>query len=215
MSSGETAGSSVERGIKRAFDLVGASLGLAVLSPVMAGIAVAVRLESPGPALFRQPRLGRHGQEFEVLKFRTMVVGAGDGAVSTNDARLTRLGGPMRRWSLDELPQLINVVRGEMSIVGPRPDRTFRREQYSDAQRRRLWVRPGITGLAQVSGRNALDWEARNHFDVRYVDEWSLALDLEILARTLSTVVFGRGVNFDPGKAHAAPTAPAGLDTTR
>ena len=192
--------------LKRGVDLVGASLGLAVLAPVMAGLAAAVRLESPGPALFRQPRLGQDGEVFEVLKFRTMVVGAGNGAVTQNDARLTRLGGPLRRWSLDELPQLINVIRGDMSLVGPRPDRTFRREQYSVKQRRRLRVRPGITGLAQVSGRNALDWEARNGLDVRYVDEWSLALDAEILARTVSTVVFGRGVNFEPGQAHAAPS---------
>lgn len=196
------AGTKTQHAVKRCIDLVGASVGLAVMSPLMLGIASVVRLESKGPALFRQPRLGRDGQVFEVLKFRTMAVGVGDGAVGVGDPRLTRLGGPLRRWSLDELPQLINVLKGEMSLVGPRPDRTFRREQYTDEQRRRLAMRPGITGLAQVSGRNALDWESRNSFDVRYVDDWSLELDARILARTLSTVVGGRGVDFVPGQAH-------------
>ena len=196
------AGPSSHHALKRGIDIVGASVGLAVLCPLMLGLSSAVRLESSGPALFRQARLGRHGEAFEVLKFRTMGVGAGDGAVSQGDSRLTRLGAPLRRWSLDELPQLINVLKGEMSLVGPRPDRTFRREQYSDHQRRRLAVRPGITGLAQVSGRNALDWESRNDLDVRYVEEWSLWLDAKILAQTASTVIFGRGVDFVPGETH-------------
>lgn len=196
------AGTKMQHALKRCIDIVGASVGIAVMSPLMLGVASVVRLESNGPALFRQPRLGRAGQVFEVLKFRTMVVGAGDGAVGAADPRLTRLGGPLRRWSIDELPQLINVLRGEMSLVGPRPDRTFRLEQYTVEQRRRLAMRPGITGLAQVSGRNALDWESRNALDVRYVDDWSLALDARILARTFVAVVGGRGIDFAPGQAH-------------
>lgn len=195
-------GTKSQHAAKRCIDVVGAAVGLAVLSPIMVGLACAVRLDSTGPALFRQPRLGRGGEAFEVMKFRTMVVGAGDGAVTSSDARLTRLGGPMRRWSLDELPQLLNVLKGEMSLVGPRPDRVFRREQYTDRQRTRLAMRPGITGLAQVSGRNGLDWEARNALDVEYVEAWSLGLDLQILMRTVSTVLGGRGVDFAPGSAH-------------
>ena len=192
----------MQHAVKRCIDLVGASVGLAVLSPLMLGISSAVRLESKGAAIFRQPRLGRGGEVFEVLKFRTMIVGAGDGAVAAGDPRLTRLGGQLRRWSLDEFPQLINVLKGEMSLVGPRPDRTFRLEQYTEEQRRRLAMRPGITGLAQVSGRNALDWESRNSLDLRYLDQWSLGLDARIIARTISTVVGGRGIDFASGQVH-------------
>lgn len=176
-------------------DLAIAIPALVILSPVLAVIAVLVRRDSPGPAIFRQRRAGLHGREFDLLKFRSMVDGAeaiGSGlTVQENDDRITKLGRLLRRTSLDELPQLVNVVRGEMSIVGPRPTVSSQISRYTDEQRRRLDARPGITGLAQVRGRASLPWSMRIALDLEYIRTWSLRSDLTILARTLIVVVRG------------------------
>jgi lipopolysaccharide/colanic/teichoic acid biosynthesis glycosyltransferase len=183
--------------VKRAVDLALAVPAALLLSPLGASIAVWVRRDSSGPALYRQERVGLHGRPFTLLKFRTMVVGAermGAGlAVTEDDPRITRAGRVLRRLSLDELPQLVNVVRGDMSLVGPRPTVASQVARYSERQRRRLWARPGLTGLAQVSGRAGLPWSERIEIDLSYVEGWSLALDLRILARTVAVVLGRRG----------------------
>ena len=172
----------------RVRDVVGAALGLVVASPALALAAIGIKLEDRGPLLFRQRRVGRNGEEFELLKLRTMVVGAesqGAGyAVDRGDPRITRVGRVLRRLSIDELPQLWNVVRGEMSLIGPRPTLRYQVEQYTPRQRKRLDVRPGITGWAQVHGRAALPWDERIELDVWYVENRSPSLDLKILAKT-------------------------------
>jgi lipopolysaccharide/colanic/teichoic acid biosynthesis glycosyltransferase len=174
--------------VNRALDVAGASLGLVLASPFLAAAAIAIKLDGGGPVLYRQQRVGRDGREFELLKLRTMVVGAerkGAGwAVDHGDPRITRVGSVLRRVSLDEVPQLWNVVRGEMSLIGPRPTLAYQVEQYTPHQRRRLDVRPGITGWAQVQGRASLPWEERIELDVWYVEHRSPLLDLKILART-------------------------------
>ena len=174
--------------MNRALDLAGASLGLVLASPFLAAAAIAIKLDGGGPVLYRQQRVGRNGREFELVKLRTMVVGAerqGAGwAVDHGDPRITRVGSVLRRVSLDEVPQLWNVVRGEMSLIGPRPTLAYQVEQYTPHQRRRLDVRPGITGWAQVQGRASLPWEERIELDVWYVEHRSPSLDLKILART-------------------------------
>lgn len=174
--------------MKRAVDLAGAALALVLASPLLLLAALAISLDDRGPVLYRQRRVGRHGEEFGLLKLRTMVVGAeaqGTGlAVNEGDARITRAGRVLRRLSLDELPQLWNVVRGEMSLVGPRPTLAYQVERYTPRQRRRLEVKPGITGWAQVQGRARLPWDERIELDVWYVEHCSLWLDLRILART-------------------------------
>ncbi len=174
--------------MNRVADVVGASIGLALASPLLAAAAVAIKLEDGGPILYKQRRVGRDGSEFELLKLRTMVVGAehqGAGmAVNRGDARITRAGRVLRKLSLDELPQLWNVVRGEMSLIGPRPTLRYQVEKYSERQRRRLDVKPGITGWAQVNGRASLPWDERIEFDVWYVEHRSAWLDLKIVART-------------------------------
>jgi lipopolysaccharide/colanic/teichoic acid biosynthesis glycosyltransferase len=185
---------------KRALDLA-VSVPLTVaLAPVMAGIALWVRRDSPGPALFRQTRIGHAGRPFTLLKFRSMVEGAqgmGPGLrVTSDDDRITRSGRVLRRLSLDELPQLINIVRGDMSLVGPRPTVAAQVERYTPRQRRRLMARPGVTGLAQVRGRNSIPWSRRIEYDVEYVDGWSMRRDLVILARTV-LVVLGRGDTYN------------------
>jgi lipopolysaccharide/colanic/teichoic acid biosynthesis glycosyltransferase len=174
--------------VNRAVDAVGAGLGLALASPLLLVAAVATKLEDGGPVLYRQRRVGLGGAEFELLKLRTMVVGAehqGAGlAVNRGDARITRVGRLLRRLSLDELPQLWNVVRGEMSLIGPRPTLRYQVEKYSERQRRRLDVKPGITGWAQVNGRASLPWDERIELDVWYVENRSAWVDLKILAKT-------------------------------
>ncbi len=184
--------------IKRALDMA-IALPLAILTaPLVALLAVAIRLESPGSPIYRQVRVGKDGRAFEIFKLRTMVSGAeftGAGlAVAAGDARITRLGRLMRRYSLDELPNLWNVLRGEMSIVGPRPTLRHQVDHYTLRQRGRLAVKPGITGWAQVNGRASLPWPERIELDLWYVEHRSLALDLRILARTLGLVVRGHGV---------------------
>jgi lipopolysaccharide/colanic/teichoic acid biosynthesis glycosyltransferase len=174
--------------VNRAADLAIAGGALVVASPVLALAALAIKLEDKGPVLYRQTRVGRDGVDFELLKLRTMVVGAetmGAGlSVDRGDSRITRTGRLLRKLSLDELPQLWNVVRGEMSVIGPRPTLRYQVEQYDDRQRHRLDVKPGITGWAQVNGRASLPWADRIELDIWYVERRSPALDLKILART-------------------------------
>lgn len=178
-------------------------LDLAVLAVVAVPTAIvalacalAVRLTSSGPVLFRQERVGLHGEPFIVLKFRTML--DGPNPIFPDASRITSAGRVLRRTSLDELPQLINVARGEMSIVGPRPTLQYQVDRYDDHQRRRLDVRPGLTGLAQVSGRNALSWGDRIELDIDYVERQSIWLDLSIILRTARALIGGEGVEGHP-----------------
>jgi lipopolysaccharide/colanic/teichoic acid biosynthesis glycosyltransferase len=174
--------------LNRALDAAVAALGLAVAAPFVAAAAVAIRLEDGGPVLYRQTRVGRDGVDFELLKLRTMVVGAerqGAGfAVDEGDPRITKVGAVLRKLSIDELPQLWNVVRGEMSLIGPRPTLRYQVERYDERQRRRLDVLPGITGWAQIHGRASLSWPERIELDVWYVEHRSPLVDLTILLRT-------------------------------
>mgnify|MGYP001202328096 CR=1 FL=1 len=187
---------------KEVFDRIGAVLLLVGLAPLLGLLALLIRYDSPGPVLFRQTRVGRDGREFTIYKFRTMYVDAeqrlaelldrneADGALFKirHDPRVTRVGRWLRRYSLDELPQLFNVVRGDMSLVGPRPPLPREVAQYPDDMRRRFVVKPGMTGLWQVSGRSDLSWEDSVQLDLRYVENWSLSLDLVILLKTLTAV---------------------------
>ena len=183
---------------KRTLDVVVASVGLVAAAPVLAAAALLVRLETHGHALYRQRRVGRDGEPFELYKLRTMVHGAegmGAGlAVSAGDDRITRVGAILRRTSFDELPNLFNVILGEMSVVGPRPTVQVQVDRYTARQRGRLAVRPGITGWAQVNGRASLPWHERIELDLWYVEHASLAVDLRILAATVRMVVTGHGL---------------------
>jgi exopolysaccharide biosynthesis polyprenyl glycosylphosphotransferase len=194
--------------VKAALDRVGASVALVALAPIMLGLALAVRSTSPGPVLFRQARVGKDGREFSLWKFRTMFVDAeqrlydlrrsnvhGDEVLfkMRNDPRVTPLGRRLRRFSLDELPQLVNVLRGHMSLVGPRPPLPREVARYGQGVHRRLLVKPGLTGLWQIHGRADLSWDESIRLDLRYVENWSLSLDIMILWKTLAAVVSGRG----------------------
>jgi lipopolysaccharide/colanic/teichoic acid biosynthesis glycosyltransferase len=174
--------------VNRTLDVAIAGAGLALASPVLALAALAIKLDDRGPVLYRQTRVGKDGQDFELFKLRTMVVGAetqGAGwAVDRGDSRITRIGAFLRRTSIDELPQLLNVVRGEMSLIGPRPTLRYQVERYDERQRRRLEVRPGITGWAQIHGRAELSWPERIELDVWYVEHRSPRTDMLILLRT-------------------------------
>ncbi len=184
--------------MKRATDIAGSLLGMALLAPLWACIALLIKLESRGPVFFRLRVAGKDGQPFDELKFRTMV----DGAMATglgretasDDPRITRVGRLLRRTSLDETPQLWNVLRGEMSLVGPRPTFLEVAERYSQRERRRLSVRPGITGLAQIRGRNAIPWPQRVAYDLEYVDSYCYLLDLKILLATPGALFSGQGL---------------------
>ncbi len=178
--------------IKRSIDIIVAVALLILSSPLSAFAALAIRVHMGSPILFRQQRIGLDERPFEILKLRTMNTGTGD-----DTARLTALGRLLRSTSIDELPQLINVLRGDMSLVGPRPLLPQYLERYSARQRRRHEVRPGITGLAQVSGRNALSWPERLELDVTYVETTNTALDLRILMRTAAKVVARSGITSD------------------
>ena len=194
---------------KRAVDLAGAAVLTALLLPLFAAIAVCVRLTSHGAVIFRQERSGFHGRRFAMYKFRTMVAGAeqmrdqvahlnemgGPVFKITDDPRLTPVGRLLRRTSLDELPQLLNVLKGEMSLVGPRPLPVYEASRIKGAQRRRLAMRPGMTGLWQVSGRNTVDFDGWMQLDLLYVDRWSLGLDFRILLRTIPVVLRGEGAS--------------------
>jgi exopolysaccharide biosynthesis polyprenyl glycosylphosphotransferase len=193
--------------IKNVFDRILAAVALILLGPVLALIALVVKLTSPGPVLFRQTRVGKDGQEFQMLKFRTMIEDAerhrdallehneSDGLLFKikGDPRVTRVGRWLRRYSLDELPQLFNVFAGDMSLVGPRPPLPAETADYGDVVRRRLVVKPGMTGLWQISGRSDLPWDEAVRLDLRYVENWSLALDLLILWKTVAAVIRGSG----------------------
>jgi exopolysaccharide biosynthesis polyprenyl glycosylphosphotransferase len=193
--------------IKSAFDRLAAAVALILLAPLFGAIALAIRLTDVGPVFYRQVRVGKHGGTFTLYKFRTMVVGAdrwkaalsdaneADGALFKirRDPRVTRTGGWLRRWSLDELPQLMNVLLGDMSLVGPRPALPEEAALYGDQMRRRLVVKPGLTGLWQVSGRSDLSWDEAVRLDLRYVENWSFALDLQILWKTSAAVLRGSG----------------------
>jgi len=186
------------RFVKGLLDRLVALLGLVVLSPVLLVLAARVRLSLGRPMLFRQQRPGLHGRPFELLKFRTMLEVAG-----TDEERLTPIGRFLRAWSLDELPELWNVLRGDMSLVGPRPLLMQYLPRYSPRQARRHEVKPGLTGWAQVNGRNALTWDEKFELDVWYVDNWSLWLDVCILGRTFWQVLRREGISHE---GHATMT---------
>jgi exopolysaccharide biosynthesis polyprenyl glycosylphosphotransferase len=193
--------------LKEIFDRAAAGIALILLAPLFAALAVAIRLSDNGPALFTQTRVGKDGRPFKIYKFRTMVVGAeqrvaelrGRNEVDSvlfkmrRDPRVTAIGARLRKWSVDELPQLINVLRGEMSLVGPRPALPDEAAMYADHVRRRLVVKPGLTGLWQVNGRSDLSWGESVRLDLRYVENWSFALDLQILWKTFSVIFRGSG----------------------
>ena len=193
--------------VKEIFDRAIAGLALVLLSPLFGLVAMAIRLSDAGPALFTQTRVGKDGRTFKVYKFRTMVVDAekrlaelrqsndSDGVLfkMRRDPRITAIGGRLRKWSVDELPQLINVFRGEMSLVGPRPALPEEAARYADHVRRRLVVKPGLTGMWQVNGRSDLSWDETVRLDLRYVENWSFALDLQILWKTIAVIFRGSG----------------------
>jgi lipopolysaccharide/colanic/teichoic acid biosynthesis glycosyltransferase len=184
--------------LRRAFDIVVAGAALLFFSPVLLAAMVAIRLESHGSPIYRQRRVGMNGEEFDVLKLRTMVTGAehiGAGmAIDAGDTRITRVGGFLRRTSLDEIPNLINVLKGDMAVIGPRPTIPVQVAQYTERQRGRLAVKPGLTGWAQVNGRAALPWPERIELDLWYIEHRSWRLDLQILFRTARMVLGGHGL---------------------
>ena len=184
--------------MKRLIDIAVGGIGTAVTAPLVALLALAIRLESPGDPIYTQVRVGRDGRPFRIFKLRTMVHGAeftGAGlAISAGDDRVTRVGALLRRYSLDELPNLWNVLRGDMAVVGPRPTLQHQVDAYTERQRGRLAVKPGITGWAQVNGRTSLPWSERIELDLWYVEHRSLRLDIEIIRRTLRAVFSGAGL---------------------
>ena len=188
-----------------------AALALVVTSPVIAAAMIAVRIESRGSAIYRQRRVGKDGEPFDMYKLRTMVADAefmGDGlAVNRGDPRITRVGLFLRRFSIDELPNLVNVVRGEMAIVGPRPTIQAQVDQYTERQMRRLEVKPGLTGWAQINGRASLPWDERIELDVWYVEHKAPLLDLKIILRTLRMLVLGHGIYKGGTGGWTGPTA--------
>ncbi|MGE5423089.1 MAG: sugar transferase [Ignavibacteriales bacterium] len=187
-----------DRYVKRIIDIVLSFIGLVVLLPLFLIIGVCIKLDSPGPVFFIQERAGKKGQPFRIYKFRTMVFNAeriGDGYyVGARDPRVTRVGSLLRKTSIDELPQLINILKGEMSIIGPRPTLLYQVEQYDDYQRHRLDVRPGVSGWAQVHGRNSLSWPERIKYDVWYVQNISILLDLLIMLKTFNALAASEDV---------------------
>lgn len=189
------------RYVKRLLDMVLSFMALVVLLPLMAVIAICIRLTSNGPALFLQERIGLHGEPFRMIKFRSMVVGAehmGAGyGMEKEDPRITRIGKWLRATSLDELPQLWNILVGAMSIVGPRPGLPYQVASYTQEQARRLSVRPGVTGWAQIHGRNEIPWSKRIQLDLWYVDNLSLAVDLSIVFRTVLVILSRSGFRQD------------------
>ena len=182
--------------VKRFFDITVSFLGLVLLSPLMIAVSLLIKIDSRGPVIFRQKRIGRNGKVFEIYKFRSMCVGAektGSGVYSgKGDARVTKIGKILRATSIDELPQLLNILKGEMSFVGPRPPLTYhpwKYEEYTDFQKRMFEVRPGITGWAQVHGRKDVEWHKRIELNVWYVDHMSLLLDIKIMFMTAFKVI--------------------------
>lgn len=201
----------VQLAIKAVLDFVGALAALLVLLPLFAVLALLIKTTSPGPVFFKQRRLGLNGRVFEIYKFRTMHHRAldlrnADGSTYTgkDDPRIFPLGRMLRKFSLDELPQLINVVRGEMSIVGPRPDLDSQRELYDPGEEEKLKMKPGITGLAMIEGRNSIPWKERIRIDIWYIRNYSLLLDFKIALLTLPVLAFGYGVSQDQNKGEKA-----------
>lgn len=185
---------------KRGFDLCCSAVALVALGPLLLVTALLIRVESKGAALYKQTRVGRDGCPFQIIKFRTMLrledSYSRDGAQLENYARVTSIGRVLRKTSMDEIPQLINVLRGEMSVVGPRPTLPYQVERYTPTQKQRLDARPGITGLAQVSGRNKLTWEEKISFDLEYVENLTLDVDLRIILRTVGVLARGNDTHF-------------------
>jgi lipopolysaccharide/colanic/teichoic acid biosynthesis glycosyltransferase len=193
--------------MKRAVDIVGATIALILFGIPMIVIALLIRVLDPGPVFFRQARLGKNGTPFLIFKFRSMKVNAPDirnedGSAFTgdNDPRVTKLGRFLRKTSLDELPQLINVFFGHMSLVGPRPDQVDQIQYYTEIEKQKLLVKPGITGLAQISGRNSISWDQRKELDVKYAQNNSVLGDLAIVARTIPYVLLRKDVNSETTK---------------
>ena len=191
----------IPRVVKVCLDFLLSWIGLMILSPIIYIIGVLIRIDSSGPIFFRQERIGKEGKSFLSYKFRSMadneIIKRGQ-KMTGDDLRITRIGKYLRNTSLDELPQLFNVLKGEMSLVGPRPTLRYQVEAYDAFQRRRLQVKPGITGWAQINGRNAIPWEDRIILDNWYIDHWSLRLDLKIILKTIRTVFGGEGI-YGPG----------------
>lgn len=193
----------IQKFLKRQIDFWGALLSLILFSPLFLVTAVLIKISSSGPVFFRYDRVGKHGKSFKPFKFRTMeqeAINTGLGyTVSHNDSRTTKIGEILRRWGIDELAQVINVIKGEMSLVGPRPTFRYQVEKYNDFQKKRLLVKPGITSWALIHGRNLLSWEERIKYDVWYVENWSLWLDFKILFITPFTILSGKGVYGEGG----------------
>jgi len=194
--------------IKTIFDYFIGFLALFFLLPLFAVVAILIKIDSPGPVFFKQERIGKNGKPFYIFKFRTMVLGSEDMGlkynVAENDSRITNIGKFLRKWGIDEFPQLFNVIKGEMSLVGPRPTFRYQVERYSDFERKRLLMKPGIVGWALVHGRNYLSWGERIRYDVWYVENWSLWLDIKIICKAFNFIfikqegVYGKdGIN-DP-----------------
>jgi lipopolysaccharide/colanic/teichoic acid biosynthesis glycosyltransferase len=201
--------------VKRCLDFVLAAVGLVVLSPLVAVLILLIRFDSPGPAIYAQRRIGRFGRVFTIYKLRSMQHGCpvelnadGSTRVVENDSRVTRLGKNMRRYGLDELPQLVNIIRGDMSLVGPRPEQDFHLQWYRDGDFRKLSMRPGLTSLGQVSGRNGLPWEIRTVYEIEYVEKFSLWLDARIVWRTFEVILKGIGTYNPSPSRFPSPVAP-------
>ena len=178
--------------LKRLIDIIGSAVGLVVLSPLFLVVAVLIKIDSKGPVFFVQERVGKNGKLFRIIKFRTMIPGADEKTkgiyIDEKNPYITRIGHFLRRWSIDELPELINVLKGDMSLVGPRPTLEYQVRKYNDFQKKRLLVKPGITGWAQVNGRNRITWPERIKLDVWYVEHWSFMLDMKILFKTIKVL---------------------------
>jgi undecaprenyl phosphate N,N'-diacetylbacillosamine 1-phosphate transferase len=185
----------VHMAVKRVFDILLSSALIVLLLPLFLFIILLIKLDSAGPAFFVQERAGQFGRPFKIYKFRTMIqdaISMGDGVnVKQNDFRITKTGGFLREWSLDELPQIFNIFKGDMSFVGPRPTLMYQIKKYSEEQRKRLNMKPGLTGLAQINGRNNLSWPEKIKYDVQYVENFNLLLDIKILVKTI-WVILGR-----------------------
>ena len=189
--------------VKRILDLIIGIIGFILTSPLWVYIIIRIKTEDRGPVFFVQERVGKDGKLFRMYKFRSMVVGAeqkGLGVfVRTDDERITKIGKFIRKTSIDELPQLMNVLKGEMSIVGPRPTLEYQVKRYNERQKRRLLVKPGMTGWAQINGRNTMTWPEKIELDLWYVDHWSIGLDLRIIGRTINSVIKKKGIYAEEG----------------